>query len=75
MSTEVQSVGDATLLSGGQWQRVAIARASLWTDSDLLILDEPSAALDPETEAAIRERLADIRHERTSILKIWISAS
>lgn len=47
-------------LSGGQWQRVAIARA-FYKDSPLVILDEPSAALDPRAEydlfASLRETL------------------
>lgn len=47
-------------LSGGQWQRVAIARA-FYKDSPLVVLDEPSAALDPRAEydlfASLRETL------------------
>ncbi len=41
-----------TDISGGQWQRVALGRA-FFRDAPVLILDEPSAALDPEAEAAL----------------------
>lgn len=48
-------------LSGGQWQRVALARA-FFRDAELIILDEPTAALDPRAEAslfaAVRELFA-----------------
>ncbi|WML42061.1 ABC transporter ATP-binding protein [Neobacillus sp. OS1-2] len=45
-------------LSGGQWQKVAIAR-SLFRNSDLIILDEPTAALDPISEVEIIKDLFD----------------
>ena len=53
----------STDLSGGQWQRVAIARA-LFRDAPVVILDEPTAALDPRAESdlyAAIERLAEGR--------------
>jgi len=56
------------LLSGGQWQRVAIARALLREDRDFLILDEPSASLDPEAEQEVLATLAGFRKGRTSLL-------
>lgn len=46
-------------LSGGQWQKLAIARALVRPTPLLMIMDEPSASLDPQTEAAFFDRLAD----------------
>lgn len=45
-------------LSGGQWQKLALSRAMMRTDPLLLILDEPSAALDAGAEQALFERFA-----------------
>jgi ATP-binding cassette, subfamily B, bacterial len=56
------------LLSGGQWQRLALARAFLRQDRDLLILDEPTAGLDPQAEYALHERLRRHREGRTGVL-------
>ncbi|MGK5740122.1 ABC transporter ATP-binding protein [Micromonospora sp. URMC 103] len=59
---------DGAPLSGGQWQRVALARAVLRGERDLLIMDEPSASLDPEAEYDIHRRLKRHRAGRTSLL-------
>jgi ATP-binding cassette, subfamily B, bacterial len=54
-------------LSIGQWQRVALARA-FFRDAPLLILDEPTAALDARSEAALFEHIKELYKGRTVIL-------
>ncbi|MGI8459498.1 MAG: ABC transporter ATP-binding protein [Propionibacteriaceae bacterium] len=54
-------------LSGGQRQRVVLARA-LATDPEILVLVEPTSAVDAHTEAAIASRLADLRRGRTTVV-------
>ncbi|QLQ40196.2 ABC transporter ATP-binding protein [Micromonospora robiginosa] len=56
------------VLSGGQQQRLAIARGLILGGSDLLILDEPSSALDAEAEHDVHSRLRDARRSRTGLL-------
>jgi ATP-binding cassette subfamily B protein len=55
-------------LSGGQWQKVALARAFMRDEADILILDEPTAALDAEAEHAIFQRFRALAAGRTTIL-------
>ncbi|GAA4830818.1 ABC transporter ATP-binding protein [Luteimicrobium xylanilyticum] len=54
-------------LSGGQRQRVALARALL-TDPEILVLVEPTSAVDAHTEARIAERVAGVRRGRTTLV-------
>jgi ATP-binding cassette, subfamily B, bacterial len=54
-------------LSWGEWQKIALARA-LYSDAPVLILDEPSSALDADTEYDIFSRFREIVKGRTSIL-------
>jgi ATP-binding cassette subfamily B protein len=56
-----------TDFSGGQWQRLALARA-FFRDAQLLILDEPSSALDPEAEAALFSRVRDLCDGRAVVV-------
>ena len=47
---------DGIELSGGQWQRLAMARAHINDEADILIMDEPTAAMDPAAEADFMQR-------------------
>lgn len=58
---------DGVELSGGEWQKVAIARAYR-RDAAMLVLDEPTAALDAAAEAEIFRRFADLAAGRTALL-------
>ncbi|MBX3581799.1 MAG: ABC transporter ATP-binding protein [Rhizobiaceae bacterium] len=54
-------------LSGGEWQKVAIARAYM-RDAELIILDEPTAALDAKAEAEVFERFKRLATGKTAVL-------
>ncbi|MEU3032512.1 ABC transporter ATP-binding protein [Streptomyces incarnatus] len=54
-------------LSGGQWQRIALARA-FFREAGLLVLDEPTANLDPRAEYRIFQRLRDLAQDRVVLL-------
>ena len=57
---------NGTELSGGQWQKLAIARA-FYSESDILILDEPTAALDPIAEQEIYKQFDALRADKTTV--------
>lgn len=55
-------------LSGGQWQKVALSRAFMRTRSDILVLDEPTAAMDAEAEAQVFEHFRAMAADRMAIV-------
>jgi ATP-binding cassette subfamily B protein len=59
---------DGTELSGGQWQKIALSRAFMREEADILVLDEPTAALDAEAEHAVFERFRALAQGRTTIV-------
>jgi ATP-binding cassette subfamily B protein len=55
-------------LSGGQWQKIALSRAFMRSDADILVLDEPTAAMDAASEAAIYDHFRSQSHNKMTIL-------
>ena len=55
-------------LSGGQWQKIALSRAFMRSDADILVLDEPTAAMDAPSEAAIFDHFRSESHNKMTIL-------
>ena len=55
-------------LSGGQWQKIALARAFMRSRADILVLDEPTAAMDAQAEASIFEHFRELAGGRIAIL-------
>jgi ABC-type phosphate transport system ATPase subunit len=59
---------DSRSLPGGQWQRIALERAFMRIkDAELLILDEPSSALDPLAEYHLFKAIMELRKDKTTI--------
>jgi ATP-binding cassette subfamily B protein len=58
---------DGMELSGGQWQKVALARA-FYRNADIVILDEPSAALDPEAEHLVFTKFMELSKDKGAVL-------
>src|SRR5208337_1461532 len=54
-------------LSGGEWQKIAIARAYM-READVLILDEPTAALDARSEFEVFQRFKELSEGKTAVL-------
>lgn len=59
---------DGKELSGGQWQKIALSRAFMRNQADVLILDEPTAAIDAKAEAEIFAHFKDITNNKISII-------
>ncbi|PIO47912.1 MAG: ABC transporter ATP-binding protein [[Chlorobium] sp. 445] len=58
---------DGVELSGGEWQKIALARAYM-RQADVLILDEPTAALDARAEYEVFQRFAELTQGKTAVL-------
>ena len=59
---------DGQELSGGQWQKIALSRAFMRSEADILVLDEPTAAMDAAAEAQIFEHFRKLTKNRIAIL-------
>jgi ATP-binding cassette subfamily B protein len=59
---------DGRELSGGQWQKIALSRAFMRSQADILVLDEPTAAMDAAAEATVYEHFRSLTAGRIAIL-------
>ena len=59
---------DGRELSGGQWQKIALSRSFMRSDADILVLDEPTSAMDAEAEAEIFSRVRALAEDKLAIL-------
>lgn len=60
--------GNGRELSGGQWQKIALSRAFMRKDADILVLDEPTSAMDAAAEAEVFERLREQAPHQMAVL-------
>lgn len=59
---------DGRELSGGQWQKIALSRAFMRKQADILVLDEPTSAMDAEAEAGIFDHFREVTQKQMAIL-------
>jgi ATP-binding cassette subfamily B protein len=59
---------DGRELSGGQWQKIALSRAFMRNEADILVLDEPTAAIDAGAEAEVFEHFRELTRNRIAIV-------
>ena len=59
---------DGRELSGGQWQKIALSRAFMRKQADILVLDEPTSAMDAEAEAKIFDHFREVTENQMAIL-------
>jgi ATP-binding cassette subfamily B protein len=59
---------DGRELSGGQWQKIALSRAFMRKQADILVLDEPTSAMDAEAEAHIFDHFREVTQQQMAIL-------
>lgn len=55
-------------LSGGQWQKIALSRAFMRKSADILVLDEPTSAMDARAESEIFDRIREVSHQQMAVL-------
>ena len=73
VDTQLGRVYGGAELSHGQWQRLALARSSMRPDALLVILDEPTAALDPQAEHELYERYVEVATGAEAASPSWCS--
>lgn len=59
---------DGRELSGGQWQKIALSRLFMRRDADILVLDEPTSAMDAEAEVGVFERVRELAPHQVAVL-------